>query len=156
MPGNRRFEKWRAKPFQWALLVAAMGAAGLIAAAGPAQIGELILPGRPALTADAHKTVDAIDEKQILRAVEGAKSIKMAMKHPESFKLASMTIMTSGAVCYVYWAMNELGGTVKAAAVFNKDEIATLETQGFDLRWKDMCQGKAGKDATGFGELMVY
>jgi len=144
------------KSLRWALAAVAIVIAVFVAVAGPTRIGQWILQGRQALVADKNKSHEAVDEKQILHAVEGAKSIKLAMKSPDSFKLESMTIMPSGAVCYVYLANNELGGVVKAAAVLFKDEIATLETQGFDLRWKDECQGKKGKDVTGFGELMIY
>lgn len=153
---NRRLEKWRARPLHWALAAAGMALAGLVAVEGPARIGSLMLLGRQALVADAHKSHDAIDEKQIVHAVEGAKSIKLAIKTPDSFKLESMTIMPSGAVCYVYWLKNEPGDKIKAAAVLFKDEIATFGTQSFDIRWKDECQGKKGKDVTGFGELMIY
>jgi hypothetical protein len=156
MLNGRRFERWRMQPVWWALGAVTIAVAAFVVMVGPTKIGQWILQGRQALVADENKSPEAMDEKQIVHAVEGAKSIKQAMKSPDSFKLESMTIMPSGAVCYVYLAKNELGGVVKAAAVLFKDEIATLETQGFDLRWKDECQGKKGRDVTGFGELMVY
>jgi hypothetical protein len=156
MLGMRQFAKWRVKPLGWTLAAMAMAAAGFVAVEHPAQIDGLMHAGRQAVVADAHGNRDPMDEKRILRAVEGAKSLRLTTNNPDSFKLASMTIMSSGAVCYVYWSRRETGDRIKAAAVLLGDEIATLETQGFDLRWKDECQGKKGEDATGFGELMVY
>jgi hypothetical protein len=144
------------KPLGWALVAVSMAMAVFVVLEGPARIGPLLLQGRQAMVADEHTKHDETDEQQILIAVEGAKSIKLAMPRPDSFTLDSMTLMPSGAVCYVYWSQNARGERIKAAAVLFKEEIATLETQGFDLRWRDQCQGKQGKDVTGFGELMVY
>jgi len=43
----------------------------------------------------------AEEGKQILHAVEGAKTIKSTMKNPSSFKLESMSMMSAVVVCYV-------------------------------------------------------
>jgi|GEM_PF-2708530 len=95
-------------------------------------------------------------EEQVLRAVEGAKTIKQAMKNPNSFQLEMIRIMPSGSTCYTYLSQDEVGNTNKGVAVLVKNEIKTDEMQGFDQRWQDECHGKEGKDATGFGKLMIY
>ena len=95
-------------------------------------------------------------EEQVLRAVAGAKTIKQAMKNPNSFQLEMIRIMPSGSACYTYLSQNEVGSTHKGVAVLVKNEIKTDEMQGFDQRWQDECHGKEGKDATGFGKLMIY
>ena len=107
--------------------------------------------------ADGGKTKnDKEDEKQILYAVEGAKTIKSTMTNPNSFKLESMNMMSPAVVCYVYSSKNGSGWTDTGAAVLVGNTIKTIGMQGFDQQWQEACQGKKGKDLMGYGELMVY
>ncbi len=94
--------------------------------------------------------------KQILHAVEGAKTIKSTMKNPGRFKLESMSMMSAVIVCYVYSSKNESGWADKGAAILVENKIKTNEMQGFDQQWQEECKGKKGKDLMGYGELMVY
>jgi hypothetical protein len=95
-------------------------------------------------------------EDQVLRAVEGAKAIKQAMKNPNSFQVDMISVISSGAICYAYTTKSEAGDTNKGRAVLIKNEIKTDEMQGFDQQWQDECHEKNGKDVTGFGKLMIY
>jgi len=95
-------------------------------------------------------------EARVLRAVEGAKTIKQAMKNPNTFQVEMISLISSGAICYAYATQNEAGDTNKGKAVLIKNEIKTDEMQGFDQQWQDECHGKDRKDVTGFGKLMVY
>jgi len=107
--------------------------------------------------ADDEKTKnDQEDQKQILYAVEGAKTIKSTMKNPNSFKLESMNMMSPVVVCYVYSSKNESGWQDTGAAVLVANRIKTNDMQGFDQQWQEECHGKKGKDLIGYGELMVY
>jgi hypothetical protein len=99
---------------------------------------------------------DKEDERQILHAVEDAKTIKSMMIHPNSFKLESLSMMSAVVVCYVYSSKNGSGWTDTGAAILVKNKIKTNDMQGFDQQWQEECQGKKGKDLMGFGDLMVY
>ena len=99
---------------------------------------------------------DKEDERQILYAVEGAKTIKSMMINPSSFKLESMSMMSAVVVCYVYSSKNGSGWTDTGAAILVENKIKTNAMQGFDQQWQKECQGKKGKDLRGYGELMVY
>ena len=111
----------------------------------------------PEYAADEGKSKnDKEYEKQILYAVEGAKTIKSTMKDPNSFKLESMNMMSPAVVCYVYSSKNGSGWTDTGAAVLVESKIKTNDVQGFDQQWQEECQGKKGKNLMGYGELMVY
>jgi hypothetical protein len=112
-------------------------------------------PQQPESTPDKSKN-DKEYENQVLRAVEGAKAIKQAMKNPNSFQVEMISMISSGAICYAYTTQNEAGEANKGKAVLIKNEIKTVEMQGFDQQWQEECHGKDGKDVTGFGKLMVY
>jgi hypothetical protein len=112
-------------------------------------------PQQPESTPDKPKDGKEYED-QVLRAVEGAKAIKQAMKNPNSFQVEVISVIPSGAICYAYTTQSEAGDTNKGRAVLIKNEIKTDEMQGFDQQWQDECNGKDGKDVTGFGKLMIY
>ena len=114
------------------------------------------MPPQPRKADDEKSKNDQEDQKQILYAVEGAKTIKSTMKNPNSFKLEAMSMMSPVVVCYVYSSKNGSGWTDTGTAVLVENKIKTNDMQGFDQQWQEACQGKKGKDLIGYGELMVY
>lgn len=87
----------------------------------------------------------AKDEMAFQRAVMGAKSLRAAMRNPESFKLASVHVKTNGAICYTYRAQNGFGGMNLESAVLAPG------TQHFNQNasaWNASCAHKAGYDKT--------
>ena len=88
------------------------------------------------------------EEETFVKAQIGAKVLKQAMRDPDSFKLASVLVMDSGAVCYEYRARNGFGGMNVSHAVLSSDgkTFKGQDEDGFSRVWNKECSGKAGDD----------
>ncbi len=142
--------------FKFTFLVLVMITAAYATIAAPAENKNYVVQSQQGKADDGNLKTDKEDEKQILYAVEGAKTIKSMMINPNSFKLESMNMMSPVVVCYVYSSKNGSGWKDTGAAVLVESKIKTNDMQGFDQQWQAECQGKKGKDLMGYGELMVY
>ncbi len=106
-------------------------------------------PTKPA--AAPEKTAEELrHEKEVTVATVAAKSIKTALRNPDSFVLVSALVMDSGAVCLDYRAQNGFGGMNREQAVVpaNTTKLLGTDTQGFRTAWSTNCAGKTGRDVT--------
>ena len=83
-------------------------------------------------------------------AVLGARSIKEAMRDPDSFKLVDVTIQKNNAICYTYRAKNGYGGMNLEYAVFSHDRkrFRSSSQEGFVGTWNKECGAKSGRNET--------
>jgi len=90
------------------------------------------------------------------RALAGALTLKNAMRNPDSFKLASVTAMDSGTVCYQYRSQNGFGGmNVGKAVLLKNNDIITNEMEGFSKKWNKVCAGKTGENVVDYVEMLL-
>lgn len=115
------------------------------------QVNEPPAPApRPSQQA-APSPEDLARREVLARAIVGAKSIKAAMRDPESFDLEQvLMIEKTGAICYTYRAKNGFGGFNRELAVLRKGESALRSsgTSGFESVWNKSCANKTGQDLT--------
>ena len=109
-------------------------------------------PTEPTKQAAApEKTAEELrHEKEVTVATVAAKSIKAALRNPDSFVLESALVMDSGAVCLDYRAQNGFGGMNREQAVVpaNTTKLFGTDTQGFKSAWRTHCAGKTRRDVT--------
>ena len=119
---------------------------GIAAIVGHFSSGDEVAPTKqiPAEKTTAEKEYD----KNQLRAVAGASTVKASMRNPDSFKIETATIMDNGSICYSYRTQNGFGGMNKGAAVLSGENIKTDEMKGFESVWKKDCQGRKGKSVS--------
>lgn len=82
------------------------------------------------------------DDAAMRLALAGARSLKQAMRNPDSFKLSQALVMNDGSVCYEYRSQNGFGGMAVGNAVATPD--GKLHTD--DRSWNRRCANKSGKD----------
>jgi len=88
-------------------------------------------------------------ETRFQLAVAGAKSLKEAMRNPDSFKLVKVITLDDGTSCYEYRAQNGFGGMdVGRAVVTPKGRISISDSDGFASTWNKSCANKSGEDNT--------
>jgi RNA polymerase subunit RPABC4/transcription elongation factor Spt4 len=83
------------------------------------------------------------------QAMLGAKTLKQAMRNPDSFKLEqALVIAATGAACFEYRAQNGFGGMNRGQAVLTGDgkQFKSSDMDGFARLWKRECEGKSGQD----------
>lgn len=99
--------------------------------------------------AEAEKKKKAVEELHWQLAVLAARSLREAMRNPDSFKLVSAFFTDDGAVCYGYRAQNGFGGLNVGKAVLSATgKFKTDETNGFSSLWNKECAHKSGTDKT--------
>jgi hypothetical protein len=99
--------------------------------------------------AEAEKKKKAVEELHWQLAIVAARSLREAMRNPDSFKLVSAYFTDHGAVCYRYRAQNGFGGLNIGQAVLSATgEFKTDETNGFSSLWNKECAHKSGTDKT--------
>jgi len=106
----------------------------------------------PASPAPAQTAEEKAEDKFLVSAVMGAKSLKAAMRDPDSFKLESALLMGNGdAVCYSYRARNGFNGMNVGYAVLvpKTSVLLSSDSQGFTSAWKKSCNGKTGSEVVG-------
>jgi hypothetical protein len=88
-------------------------------------------------------------DKRILVAVIGAKTLKSAMRDPESFKIEQVLSMPDG-ICFTYRAHNGFGGVNLGHASMNAKtgKLIASDQDGFATAWNKLCGGKSGEDLT--------
>jgi hypothetical protein len=84
----------------------------------------------------------------IVRATATARSLKKAMRDPDSFKLSIVRIVDkTDAICYEYRARNGFGGLdIGQAVVSPKGTFRTNEMDGFNSLWNRECAHQQGTD----------
>jgi hypothetical protein len=122
----------------------------LLIVLGAIVIVRIASPDSPSLVAsqvqtEATKQQRAKEELEQEHAVEGAIALRKAMRNPDSFKLESVHVVESGAVCYQYRAQNGFGGTNLEFAVLPPG------AQRFNFNasgWNAQCAHKPHHDQT--------
>lgn len=88
-------------------------------------------------------------DTQFAVAVLGAKTLRKAMRNPDSFKLSQVLIMADGSVCYEYRAQNGFGGmNIGHAVLDSSGKFRTDEMSAFTATWNKKCANKTGEDKT--------
>ncbi len=87
------------------------------------------------------------DGERTARAATGAVMLKRAMRNPDSFRLSSALVMSTGSVCYAYRAQNGFGGFNAGHAVLTSTgKFKTEESDGFTTLWNKECAQKTGQE----------
>ena len=82
-------------------------------------------------------------DREISLVVAGARSLRDALKKPESFELLSATMIDGGVICYEYRARNSFNDLRTEHHV-----IANSVNSSQAKDWNALCAGKTGKDYT--------
>lgn len=85
---------------------------------------------------------EAKREAQFQRVVQGARTIKAAMKNPASFSLESAVLMDDGSVCYEYRGTNSFNAITLEQSVLTTKDNFTKDPKD----WNRYCGGKQGTD----------
>src|SRR5579862_9905866 len=102
---------------------------------------------RSFVTDPSSRAVEAESGERPARAASGALTLKNAMRNPDSFKLSSALVMSTGSVCYLYRAQNGFGGVDVGHAVFTATgNFKTDESDGFATLWHKECAKKMGQE----------
>jgi hypothetical protein len=117
-----------------------IGAAALIAIASSSSNSTSTPAPTPQATQQATK-----DDANLQRAILGARSLRAAMRNPDSFKLASVHVKDSGSVCYSYRAQNGFGGMNLENAVLAPGAPGLNPNAS---AWNSQCAHKNGVDVT--------
>jgi hypothetical protein len=94
----------------------------------------------------------AKDDANLHRAVRGAQSLRAAMRNPDSFKLASVHVKTTGAVCYSYRAQNGFGGMNLEYAALAPGSTGLKQNAS---AWNSQCAHVPGDDQTDYVSDML-
>lgn len=93
------------------------------------------------------KTKAAYD-KSVDRAIAGARTLREAMRNPNSFAVAKVFAIEDGAICYTYRAQNGFGGMNQGQAILFPDNTMKSSTEsGFARAWNKACTA-SGWDLT--------
>lgn len=113
--------------------------------------------GRPKKAAVEKSPEEIAIEKGTATAAVAAKSLRDAMRNPDSLVLEKALVMDSGAVCIEYRAQNGFGGMNRASAVVPPGTAKLLngDAPGFDKSWNKNCAGKTGHDVTRQAEMYM-
>ncbi len=141
--------KWLKRLFWTALVIGSLALVALII------IGSLVGPQpspMPSSKAKAEARQDELNEirdKQLPFAIMYMKSLRSAMRNPDSFQLNRANFMDNGAMCFEYRAQNGFGGlNVGQAVLTPKGIFKTEEMAGFTHLWNRECANKSGYDQT--------
>ncbi|WP_154234550.1 hypothetical protein [Burkholderia pseudomallei] len=89
------------------------------------------------------------DDAKYERALIGYRSLRNAMRDPDSFVLESaLLIGGTGSVCYDYRSRNGFGGMNRGSAVLpsGANGIVTDEMKGFISAWNKYCANRDGTE----------
>lgn len=118
------------------VVVVAIAGSGALAMRWAARATE---PTPPPARTEAQTKAD----REISLVVAGARSIRDAMKKPESFELLSATMIDGKVICYEYRARNSFNDQRTEHHVIT-EKLSSSQARD----WNALCAGKGGTDYT--------
>lgn len=91
---------------------------------------------------------NAKEEAQFELVFSLTRTLKQRMRDPDSFKIESAAMMSSGDICFVYRARNGFGGYNREAAVYQSKKNTFVAGGAAEGPFNQLCQGSIGKDFT--------
>lgn len=120
---------------------------------GPSTTASASAPAPTPPTAE-EKAKKEEEEKRFQTVVLGAKSLKAAMRDPDSFVLESAFVKQDGTVCYEYRSKNGFGGYSRESAIYTPGISGLLPSSAanFAKQWNKRCAGEGQE----YAKLVKY
>jgi hypothetical protein len=110
----------------------------------------------------AHATAPTADQgaREILlenqRAAQGLAQIRNAVANSHTLKVARVTAMPDGAICYQVHLRNSHGAAYLRTAVVTGAVLTVSGSDGFPILWNRVCAHHGGRDVTSAVEKLTF